>query len=86
MNKGGKTFGFHSIYTELGKEPFSRYNTADCVVITIAVLKLFTGDKTQELTQDKLWRQEKNKRPSFFQTQDCYVIKQALPSGQSPTV
>ena len=43
-------------------------------------------NKTQELTQDMLCRQEKNKRPSFFQTQFCYVIKQDFPSGQCPTV
>lgn len=86
MNRGEKTFGFHYIYTELVKEPFSRYNTADCIVITIAILKLFAQDKTQELTQDMLCRQEKNKRPSFFQTQFCYVIKQDFPSGQCPTV
>ena len=30
--KEEKTFGFHSIYIELVKEPFSGYNTADCVV------------------------------------------------------
>ena len=63
MNKGEKTFGFHYIYTELVKEPFSRYNTADCVAITIAILKRFAQDKTQELTQDMLCRQEKNKKP-----------------------
>ena len=45
MNKGEKTFGFHYIYTELVKEPFSRYNTADCVAITIAILKRFAQDK-----------------------------------------